>query len=143
MKKVTPTIFIGLLLFQWVSALLDDTADPSVLIGLAFFLCLFLFMTYFVGWELADEVFDDGDTLVFKRGDKEERIPLTNIISVDYPKTTPGQAPLTLKLGTPGVFGGSVSFIPQAPYSLNPLGKNPTAEDLIMRVENAHSNRSW
>jgi len=50
-------------------------------VGLAVALCAYLRLFIF---PLADEVFDDGDALIVRRGRRTERFPLTKITAVDY-----------------------------------------------------------
>ena len=88
-------------------------------------------------FDLADEVYDEGDALRVRfRGD-EERIPLANIMNISYSGlTNPARATLTLR--QPGMFGKEVTFSPVQKV-LGPLLRtsNPIVSDLIERVDAA------
>ena len=136
-KKVVPALILGVLMIFAGGALLDGTAwrNPAYLLGIGFVAVVLLFLTYFLVGELADEVFDDGDYLVVKRGSQEERIPLANIMNVNVINAR--QLQITLRLVTPGKFGASVTFLPETSFSLDPFAKNQVAEALIVRVDRA------
>ncbi len=85
-------------------------------------------------WDLADEVLDAGDALIVRFGKEEERIPLANIMNVNYAyKNSPAR--VTLRLRTPGRFGKEVSFA--APKGTLSTGESPVIEYLIERVDAA------
>ena len=48
---------------------------------------------------------------------------------------------ITLRLVKQGKFGKEIAFQP-AGFSLNPFAKNPIAEDLIVRVDDARTRRT-
>lgn len=87
-------------------------------------------------WDLVDEVHDCGDSLLVRKGNEEERIPLSNIINVNA--STHTRPPrITLRLARAGRFGNQVAFSPPSQFSFNPLAVNPVAEDLTVRVDRA------
>jgi hypothetical protein len=90
-------------------------------------------------WDLADEVYDGGDHLLIKMRGEEERVALSNIMNVSA-ATYVNPMRVTLRLIKPGRFGPEITFTPQVPrFSLNRFGKNPIAEDLIVRAHEARS----
>ncbi|HEY2628588.1 MAG TPA: hypothetical protein VGI57_05640, partial [Usitatibacter sp.] len=89
-----------------------------------------------VVWDLMDEVYDGGDYLLVKNGDKEDRIQLSNIMNVSA-STMVNPPRVTLRLVTPCRFGKEVTFSPVRPFTLNPFAKNTIAENLIERVDKA------
>jgi hypothetical protein len=96
------------------------------------------FVGYFIMkkmvWDLVDEVYDEGESLLFKNNGKQERISLREIKNVSY--TTMANPPrVTISLRRRSVFGSEVSFSPQV--SMIPFRKNPDIEDLIDRVDRA------
>lgn len=104
---------------------------PVVLLGLGYFV-----VRRFV-FDLADEVYDEGDALRVRFGNEEERIALSNIINVSYAGVTnPPRCTLTLR--DSGRFGKEVTFSP--PQKLfGPLLRmtNPIVSELIERVDAA------
>ena len=85
-------------------------------------------------WDLADEVFDAGDSLIVRFGNEQDRIPLANIVNVSYANMMkPPRVTLTLRSG--GHFGSEISFA--APTVFVPFGKSPLITDLIQRVDAA------
>ena len=91
-------------------------------------------------WDLADEVYDYGDSLLIKNRGIEENVLLSNIMNVSA-STSMNPPRITLRLVTPGQLASEILFCPISPFSLNPFVKNAVAEDLIVRVDNARSKR--
>jgi hypothetical protein len=94
-------------------------------------------------WDLADEVLDAGDHLVIRKGGREHHLPLTDIMNVSF-STGTNPPRITLKLtgqSSQGPLGEQVAFTPQQAFTLNPFPKNEVAEDLMVRVDNARSQR--
>jgi hypothetical protein len=86
-------------------------------------------------FDLADEVFDEGDALRVRFGSDEERIPLTDVINVGYTQFV-NPPRITLTLRQPGRFGREVSFSPPRRF-FSPFVRNTLATELIERVEAA------
>jgi hypothetical protein len=85
-------------------------------------------------FDLADEVFDAGDSLIVRFGSEQERILLSQIINVSYSYVT-NPARVTLTLRTPGRFGKEITFMP--PQRFIPFAKSPIVADLIDRIDAA------
>ena len=97
----------------------------------------FVVMKKFI-FDLADEVWDVGDTLIVKLKGQEEHIPLAEIMNISYSAfTNPRRATLTLR--HPGLFGREITFSPVAKANFS--AKNPVIDDLIERVDRARSSR--
>jgi len=92
-------------------------------------------------WNLADEVRDGGDYLLVRYRGYEDRLPLSNVMNVNA-STNMNPPRITLRLVKPGRFGPEVAFSPRMGFTLNPFAKNRIAEDLIVRVDKARSNRA-
>jgi hypothetical protein len=88
-------------------------------------------------FDLADEVWDDGDALIVKNAGTEQRVALSNIINIGYSSlTNPERVTLTLRDG--GTFGKEITFMPLArPFSFRWLSRNPIIDELIERVDRA------
>lgn len=84
-----------------------------------------------VSSDLADEVRDQGDHLMIKRGSTTERIPLSNLrkVTVD----SDGEV-MELYFVNPTRFGRKVAFSPIASLRLNPFGEHPLVEELMNRA---------
>jgi hypothetical protein len=88
----------------------------------------------YVVYDLADAVFDGGDSLVFRKENKEVRIPLDDIICVVFPVFgKPMRAELILRFDT--LLGRKVAFLPKRPNTFNPFASNPIMADLIERID--------
>jgi len=89
---------------------------------------------------MMDEVYDCGDSLLVKKAGQEEMVPLSSIININEQTTM-----ITLRLVRGGKFGTDISFSPSkhSPLGLVPFKfpKNEVAEDLIIRVDRARSQR--
>lgn len=107
---------------------------PLPMVGFGFFLMRQLI------WPLADEVLDGGSFLVVRRRGEEERVLLSNIVNVAMSQFTNPRR-LSLRLRNPGKFGDEIVFIPATSYQWNPFARNPIAEQLIKRVDQARQER--
>jgi hypothetical protein len=132
MKRVFPLLWFGLIaVFVIIALTASDHAKRGT--PAAVFLVVPVIMVI-VGYavmrrlvfDLADEVYDEGDALRVRFGADEERIRLDNTPRV------------TLTLRSAGRFGREVSFSPPQTF-LGPLlrGGNPIVTDLIERVDAA------
>ena len=90
-------------------------------------------------FDLADEVWDDGNTLVVKTGSQEQRIALSDIKNVNYSvMTSPPRVVLSLR--RPTVFGDRVAFC--APIRFVPFATSPIIDDLIERIDTARRQQA-
>jgi hypothetical protein len=106
---------------------------PLVMIAVGFFIMKKLV------FDLVDEVWDDGDTLLVKNRGQEERIALSDIKNVSYsPYVNPPR--VTLSLRRPTIFGEQISF--GAPVRFIPFTTSPAINDLIDRIDAARQRRA-
>jgi hypothetical protein len=85
-------------------------------------------------WDLIDEVYDEGTSLLFKNKGKEVRVSLRDIKNVSYSTmTSPPRVTLSLRYKTG--LGNELSFSP--PASWIPFKKNEDIERLIDRIDKA------
>jgi len=137
-KRIFPVFWFGFLaFFEVIISVTSRTADGPPLVALVVPLVLAPFgywMMKKLVWDLADDVFDAGDELIFRFGREEERIPLSNIVNLSYSWFV-NPARVTLTLRTPSRFGKEVSFSP--PQSFIPFVKSKVIGDLIERVDAA------
>ena len=83
-------------------------------------------------FDLVDEVWDDGDTLIVKNGNREAQIALTDVINVGYDVLI-NPPRVTLKLRRACIFGRDVSFC--APVRWLPFSTSPIIDELIHRID--------
>jgi hypothetical protein len=89
-------------------------------------------------FDLVDEVWDDGNSLLVKNRGQEQRIPLSDIRNVSYsPYMNPPR--ITLSLRRPTVFGDQITF--SAPLRFVPFATSPVIDDLINRIDTARQQR--
>ena len=136
-KRVFPIFWFGfLLLFIAVPWTIDR--GPAQVLPMMFFILPALlgvfgfFLMKKLVFDLVDEVFDDGDALVVRNRDMEERIALSNIVNVSYSQFV-NPPRVTLLLRNPSLFGTRVSFC--APTRFNPFSSSPIIDDLIQRID--------
>lgn len=88
-------------------------------------------------FDLSDEVYDEGSTLLFKNKGKSVRVNLTDIKNVSYSEmVNPPRVTISLRCKTE--FGDELSFSP--PASLIPFKKNRDILDLIDRIDRARGH---
>ena len=136
-KRVFPIFWFGfLVLFMVVPWTLDRgpaQALPTMVFVVPALLGLYgIFLMKKLVFDLVDEVFDDGDALVVRNRDMEERIALSNVVNVSYSQFV-NPPRVTLLLRDPGLFGERVSFC--APTRFNPFSSSPMIDDLIRRID--------
>ena len=87
-------------------------------------------------WDLADEVYDNGDELIFRKGGKEQRVPLREIINIDYSHmSSPERVVVHVRSGGP--LGKKLAF--SLPIRFNPFARSPIVRELIERVDRARN----
>ena len=132
-KRVFPILWFGfLVVFAGIGVVrgqgLGVVIVPLAMIGFGYFLMQKLV------FDLADEVWDEGDALRVKNGGQEQRIALSDIKNVNYsPFMNPPR--VTLSLRRPTVFGEQITFC--GPVQLVPFSSSPVIADLIERVDRA------
>ena len=133
-KKFFPVIwfvFLGLTIVVMVTKGADSPKVFSVPIAMIVF--GFVILRVFI-WDLADEVYDKGDSLKFIRGDQEQSVALKDVVNISYSHmTSPERVVIYTK--NEGRIGRKLVFSP--PIRLNPFSKSPIVIDLIERVDRA------
>ena len=135
-KWVTPLAWLGGLGYLIIQSAMDNTVERifiAVVAGLT--LGGLLLMKIFI-WNLADEVYDCGDSLLIRRGGMEESVPFSNIENVALALFSRPPR-ITLRLATPGRFGRTIVFTPPTSPGQEIFGRNPIAEDLKAKVQRA------
>lgn len=85
-------------------------------------------------FDLIDEVYDEGSSLLFKNKGKSVRVNLADIKNISYSvMVNPPRVTISLRHKTE--FGDELSFSP--PASLIPFKKNKDISDLIDRIDQA------
>jgi hypothetical protein len=143
-KKLFPLIWFGFLAFFVATSVTTGALREGewMFIAVPVFMGVFgFFLMKKLMWDLADEVHDCGDSLLIRKGSDEERVPLSNIMNVSV-STNMNPPRITLRLVKPGRLGSEISFSPPFRLSLNPFAKDPVAEDLMVRVDQARMKRA-
>ncbi|HKA43536.1 MAG TPA: hypothetical protein VKF40_16270 [Burkholderiales bacterium] len=141
-KKVFPVIWFGFIAFFVVVNTLDGLSfsQPMFLIVPVAMAIFGYFLMRKLVWDLADEVYDGGEFLLVKNRGDEEKVWLSNIMNVNA-STAVNPPRITLRLVKPGRFGGEIAFSPIRKFTLDPFARSEVAEDLIVRVDRARSQR--
>jgi len=139
-KRIFPVVWIAILAAFAIALTLGRRPgvmlDPVILIApIAATVIGYLVMKRTV-FNLVDEVWDGGDFLLVRNKSQEDRIPLENIVNVNYTMLGNNRR-ATLKLRTASRFGAEVAFMPVAPSWRLSFVKNPILEELIDRVDAA------
>ncbi|HUA88064.1 MAG TPA: hypothetical protein VL994_01440 [Steroidobacteraceae bacterium] len=143
MKRVFPVMWFGFLAVFVALAVATARHVPKAPPAYIAFVVpvLMMFFGYYLlrrlVFDLADEVYDEGDALRVRFGSEAERIPLSNIANISFAGlTNPPRATLTLR--QPGRFGKEVTFSPiQKVFGPLLRTSNPIVTDLIERVDAA------
>jgi hypothetical protein len=137
-KRVFPLIWFGFLALMVIAPLLGKKPRGGLPVGFLIMPIIMAAFGYFIMkklvFDLADEVFDDGDALIVRFGSEQERIPLSQIMNISYSYMT-NPSRITLTLRAPGRFGKEITFSP--PQTFLPFVKSPIVADLIERTDQA------
>ena len=139
-KKIFPVLwFLGVagVAAGGICASSVNSAHAPPMIIFILFPAFMSFMGYFIMknlvFDLLDEAWDEGDSLVLVKGDIKETIRISGIINVsDTYMINPPRFVLLLR--EPCCFGKEVVFSPARGFQLNMFKKNPIAQELIERV---------
>src|SRR6516162_6082156 len=101
-KRIFPFIWFGVIAFVTAAGLSGMIAKGKVAfvfpLGAAMAAILGYFLMKKIVFDLVDEVWDSGDTLIVKNNDQVERISLSEIMNVSYSIfTNPQRVTLTLR----------------------------------------------
>lgn len=137
-KRIFPIVWFGFLsVFICVGLVAGISGHGSTL--------MFLFIPILMGafgyfimkklvWDLFDEVYDEGSTLLFRNGNREFHVSLKDIKNVSY-STMTSPPRVTLSLRYPTDLGDELSFSPPAGWI--PFKKNRDVEELVDRIDKA------
>lgn len=136
-KRILPLIWFGfLVLFVTIPLYRSALAgEPPPLMLFVMPIVMFV-VGYFIMkklvFDLVDEVWDDGDSLLIKNRGEEQRVAFSDVKNVSYsPFINPPR--VTLSLRRPTVFGDEITF--NAPTRFVPFSASPIIKDLIDRID--------
>ena len=133
-KKIFPIFWFGFLAFFLVSGILTGIESPMFIIVPFVMSVMGYFLFKKLVWDLADEVYDKGDELLFRKGNKEQRVKLKDIINIDYSHMNSPER-VVVHVRTSGKIGNELAF--SLPVRFNPFSKSPLVRELIERVDQA------
>ena len=112
----------------------NGSADVMIFVVPVFMAVIGYFVMKNLVFDLIDEVYDEGSSLLFKNNGKTVRINLTDIKNVSYSvMVNPPRVTISVRHKTE--FGDELSFSP--PGSLIPFKKNKEITELIDRSDRA------
>ena len=137
-KKIFPFMwfgFLGVFLCVWLFSNAAGSEAGIMFLAVPIGMAVFgYFIMKKLVWDLIDEVYDEGMSLLFMNGGKEVRVSLKDIKNVSYSTmTNPPRVTLSIRYKTG--LGAELSFSP--PASWVPFKKNEDIERLIDRIDNA------
>jgi hypothetical protein len=140
-KRVFPAIWFGFLLLFIILPLLGIRGSPPhPPLPLPFFIfpiVMMIFGYFFMRklvFDLADQVWDDGDSLLVRNRGEEQRVALADIKNVNYtPFMHPARVVLSLRRNT--ALGDQIAFC--APMRFVPFSSSPVIVNLIDRIDAA------
>ncbi len=131
--------FLGVMLFLVISSLGWRKSVGEIVTSVAF--AAFGVLIWWINTDgIADEVFDLGDHLLVRQNDAEARVPLADIVNVNF-KVIPRPARITLTLDKPCELGSEIVFAPPPDIYISAFPKNPIAENLLARSILARGKR--
>jgi hypothetical protein len=143
-KFIFPLIWFGFIIVFLIVAVVVPTRSgqalpiPALIVPIIMGVIGYSLMKKMI-FNLADEVWDDGNALVVKKSGQEEHIALSDIKNVNY-STMTSPPRVVLSLRRPSVFGDQVAFC--APIRFIPFSTSPLIDDLIERIDAARQKRA-
>ena len=142
-KRIFPIFWFGfLILFIAIPLFFGGVRDgpppfpflvvPLIMMGFGYFIMKKLV------FDLVDEVWDEGETLLIRNRGEEEHVALRDIKNVSY-STVINPPRVTLSVRQPTTFSDQIAFV--APVRLVPFSTSPIINDLIERVDRAPQGR--
>jgi hypothetical protein len=144
-KRIFPIIWFGLLAFVLITVVVtaftgpenDEPLLPFILVPLVMAAFGYAVMSRLV-FDLMDEVWDEGSTLLFRNGGTKVRVDLADILNVSYSVMyNPQRVTMTLRSRT--ALGSELTFCP--PIILIPFMKHPAIGQLTDRIDEARATR--
>ena len=138
-KRVFPIIWFGFCLVFLVLPLLgvpiSGRSPPGpFFIAPAVMIVVGVLIIRKLIFDLVDQVWDEGDSLLIRNRGEEQRVALADIKNVNYtPFVSPPRVVLSLRHNT--AFGDQIAFC--APVRLVPFASSPVITDLINRIDAA------
>jgi hypothetical protein len=137
-KRIFPVIWFGFIGFFILTGSFADnkdrTADIMIIVVPVLMAVIGYFVMKFLIFDLIDEVYDEGLSLLFKNKGKTVRVNLTDIKNVSYSvAVNPPRVTISLRCKTE--FVDELSFSP--PASLIPFKRNKDILELIDRIDRA------
>ena len=118
-KRIFPIIMAGFLIFvfgdYFIGTIRGQDKGPPVwfmILMVPFTAIIFYGAMKKVAFELVDEVFDEGHSLLVRNNGQEERISLSDISSINY-----SAAWVTLSLRKSSIFGAEIAFSPKTGFA--------------------------
>ncbi len=131
-KFLFPAIWLGIVLSILISSSKTNLLEN---IGVAIFIFVFGFFFFkYSSWDLADSVYDKGNSLLFKKGKHEQIVKIKDIIRIDnvifgYPER------IIVNSSIDGPIGKKLVFSP--PLRIKFFNQSPVIKELINRIESA------
>lgn len=137
-KKLFPSLWFGFLAFFFVTSIFSGAVGKSLIfLFVPIIMAVFgYFMFKNMVWDLADEVYDHGDALEFRKSNKVQRVNLKEIVNISYSgMSSPERVVIHTK--NEGEIGKELAFC--LPTRFNPFSKSPFVRELIERVDDARN----
>ena len=141
LKNIFPVVwfgFLGIFIYEAVTHLGGKSSlPPQMLIGPVFMVVIGVVVFKRLIFDLADDVWDEGDALVVRKGGDECRIYLENIMNVSS-STAANPPRITLTLREPCKLGKDIIFSPRRRSFFSSFyTMHPVARELMERVDAA------
>jgi len=142
-KRVIPLSslgFLGLFVLLMIPGLVrQELPAATLLIPLGIAAWGYILMRLLRIFTFADEVWLDGENLIVRNGGREDRLPMSQILSAKSSFWCNPER-IVLTLGEPRLFGREVVFAP--PFRLWRFTPHPLAEELNRRVRETREGNS-
>ncbi|MEH6420233.1 hypothetical protein [Pseudomonas sp. CGJS7] len=132
-KRAYPVFFFGLPTILLIAFSSAGGWLPQALLFVPVIALLVLVVCWLSIWDVVDEVVDEGDRLLIRKGQVKDCVLLANVIFIEVTRNK-NPTRLKLHLAVPGRLGQKIVFIPQGTQWI-PFARHPLAKELETRID--------
>ncbi|MDT0630090.1 hypothetical protein [Alteromonas sp. W364] len=134
-KKVFPVFWLGFVFLFFIVSIALGAYEKSIMFVVAPIIMIVFGVILFkkLVWDLCDEVIDEGESLLIKKGKLEQRVLLKDVVNINHQLSSPERVVLSVR--TSGSIGKELAFIPLMHMRI--FSKNKHVIKLIQRVDDA------
>lgn len=134
-KKLFPVLGGGFLIFFFIASLSSDAPVIFLIVPIVMAIVGYKILNEII-LNMADEVYDNGDELIFHKGNKVQHVNLQDIINIDHIYMS-APVRVVVHVKKKGTIGKELGFLLPTRFATI---KSPYVRELIERVDRARNS---